>query len=117
MTNSIMETTLKISGKKVTLKEYITKGDHDYINAPLYEAIKYDQLKNDIEFGEVNPSQMLDTEFRSLVCYIKSINGKTSREDITAEINELPMPDYEKLVDFQRSSLQSGHQESEKSEK
>lgn len=112
-----MEITLKISGKKVTLKEYITKGDHDYINEPLFENIKYNQLKDDVEFGSVTPKQMLDSEYRTLICYIKTINGKETREQITKEVEELPMPDYEQLVNFQKGSLKSGHQESDATKK
>ena len=110
-----MELTLNVSKKVVKIKDYITKGDSDWSQEPMFEAMEYDQLKGEMQIGKnVNP---IEVDTRTITIWIAEINEVTERDKILEEIKNLPLADWEQLVGFINEEKKSTQEEKKDGEK
>lgn len=104
---------LKISKKKVVLKDFITKGDSDWIREIMFKAVEYSNLEKDFtdpNIKKINPKDFIESELRGIVVWIKSLGETTSwikhseieekSAKLIEEIQMLPEEDWEQLVGF-----------------
>lgn len=99
--------TLPISKSKVVIKEWITAGEDQEIQAVMYKAMKM-QLKGkkEMDMQPIDGTAILDREKKSMEIVIESLND--SKENINKRLLDLRKEDYDflkkeimKIVDFQ----------------
>jgi len=62
-----MELELKISKKKVVLKDFITKGDSDWTQEIMFKALEFNNLEKDFKTPDIknmDPKDILEFELR-----------------------------------------------------
>lgn len=97
---------LKISGAKVTLKPYITKGDTDWVQEPNMQTLNFNAVKGTVETDQSKVGLMVvESNNREVAVKIAKLEvGEQvfeTREDIMKQLQELPIDDYTQLAGFQ----------------
>lgn len=96
---------LKTPNHEVTLRDFITGRQREYIDSSQFDAIKTkaamnEQGKMSIEFGDVDTTKLMEVEkHRKIECYVTHLDGKEiAAKDILDTVLGLPEDDYEAVL-------------------